>query len=165
MNIKEAVFKLSPFDVTTFNSKHVLDSDYVSIKDAMWCSLADILYEESTREFIGLSFSVFLGKETAAKELILDADVKYFRYVSRDDTAAQQIYSGWGLNDRIELFWKIPTTSYGYIYASMMMGYWFGRLSEQGVDGLNSPCGYYFFDIEGTASEYDLLMPTIVSTK
>jgi hypothetical protein len=164
MNIKAAIFKFSPFCVTTFESKNVLDSSYVSIKDAVWCSLADILYDELTREFIGLSFSVFLGKEIAAKELLKGADVNYFRYVSRDDATSYQKYNGSGTNDRIELFWKIPTNSCGYIYASMMMGYWFAKLSEQSDDGLNSPCGYYFFDIEGTTAEYDLKVPKVVGT-
>jgi hypothetical protein len=160
MKMKEAVFKFSPFSIITSSKKLTLDSDYVSLQDAVWCSLADILYEKSTREFIGLSFSVFSGKEAAAIDLISGADKIFCKYVTKSDASAYEKYNEWGTCDRIELFWKPPVQIYDYIYTSIMMGYWFAEVQHASPDGLNFPCGYYFFDIEATAENYELIAPT-----
>lgn len=162
MSIKSIEISFTPFSVIAHKDEPASTALHKILNDVEWCSLADILYEDSTREFIGLSFAVDLGKESFAKNIVAISASAHCKYIVANDLAECIRYEGFGGNDRIELFWKLPSTAAKCLYASMFTGFWFTEInSEKKAKELMAPSGYYFADIEAVAVDYDLVLPTI----
>ena len=153
--IKNIQFRFTPFKVT-FHDGEVpqRDSEYQS--DLLpWCSLPDILFDETERGFVGLSFPVDIGKERDAQEFFESQRSELLRYFVPQQVEQLQRYEGLGKNGRIEMMWAHELgPGLCCEFASLFHGVW--NLPESVKEASPLPVGYVLMGVQDVIDVHGL---------
>lgn len=126
--------------------------------DVGWCSLPDILFVPSSREFIGLSFPVDREHQAFSRRLAQRANDARARYLEPSDPAFRR-YAGLGDAHRLELCWQHVEGDVECEFASLFEGFWFEDGAAQ-TDPLAMIRGYCLLDLEQILQDHRLSPPS-----
>lgn len=131
------------------------------LSDVDWCSLPDILYAELSREFVGLSFAVDLGREDFAQRLVEISKSSHVRFVPAIGSGSLDRYSGFGPCSRLEVFWTTSIETIKCEPASLYDGAWVIDESREGYfKGVRVPAYYRLFDMNDILLTHELKSPS-----
>ena len=149
--IKNILFRFTPFKITFLDGEVLVKESEFESDLLPWCSLPDILFEDTQRRFVGLSFPVDIGKEREAQEFFKSQRSELLRYFMPQQAEQLPRYAGFGKNGRIEMMWS-PELETGLRceFASLFHGVW--SLPDSG----HSPAGYVLRDIQDLIAAHGL---------
>jgi len=133
-----------------------VDGEKVSgIDDVEWCSLPDILLDQNSREFIGLSFSVVDEYTSVIQKLVDVIANRHCCYIQKPNDISR--YKNFGDNDRLEIYWGSNEGEIVCEFASLYEGCWLYTETESNKGSNAMPYGYWLSLANEVKENYDLI--------
>ncbi len=133
------------------DGKKVIGVDTVEL-----CSLPDILYEEKSRRFVGLSFFINHEYKNTIQKLVKNIANHNCRYISMSDSNNTR-YKGFGDNDRFEIYWSNPDGEVVCEMASLFEGVWLYVESDIKKKNITKPYGFWLSLVDDIKDTHKLI--------
>lgn len=144
-----------PKEVDIENYSFDVDGENVSgIDDVEWCSLPDILLDQNSRRFIGLSFSVLDEYAKTIQKLVSIISSHHCCYIQNPSDISR--YEGFGDNGRLEIYWSGHEGEIACEFASLYEGCWLYTESEKNKGSNAMPYGYWLSLVNEIKENYGL---------
>lgn len=139
-----------------------IDGISVDGNDTPWVALGDLIINESSNEWIGMSFVIYDKNYYAPmKEVVKKLNKYSIVYVESFDLPQEELF------DRINIFWS-KYEHFIYMNAQLVCGQWFWWYKENSGEGdsiicnsitCNNIIAFSITDIKETANQFNLNFP------